>query len=303
LASSAATTVVENWETAPGSRRLLVGLLGRGIQLSRTPAMHEAEGRALGLSYVYTLLDTETMGETAPPLGEVVTFAGHFGFTGFNVTFPYKQEIIPLLDELSEAAEILGSVNTVVFRRGRRIGHNTDMWGFKESFRRGLAGAKRREVLLLGAGGAGAAVAHALLESGVERLLLTDVQVDRAEALASRLRSAGGAQKVEVVSDLANASSHADGIVNATPVGMAKLPGMPIGADLLRPECWVADIVYLPLETELLRAARLRGCRTLSGEGMAVFQAVRAFELFTGLAPDVERMKAAFAGFGREPAT
>jgi shikimate dehydrogenase len=301
LAPTAATSIAENWEMPPSSRRILVGLLGRGIQLSRTPAMHEAEGRAQGLSYVYTLLDTEMMGEIAPPLDELVAFAEHFGFTGFNVTFPYKQEIIPLLDELSGAAAILGSVNTVVLRRGRRTGHNTDMWGFKESFRRGLAGEKRAEVLLLGAGGAGAAVAQALLESGVERLLVCDVQAERAEALASRLL-AGGAQKVEVVSDLAASSSHADGIVNATPVGMAKLPGTPIATDMLRPECWVADIVYLPLETELLREARRRGCRTLSGEGMAVFQAVRAFELFTGLGPDVERMKAAFAAFRSEPA-
>lgn len=303
MASTASTTIAGNWEVSPAARRILVGLLGRGIQLSRTPAMHEAEGRAQGLSYVYTLLDTETMGEGAPPLGELMAFAEHFGFTGFNVTFPYKQEIIPLLDELSEAAEILGSVNTVVLKRGRRIGHNTDMWGFKESFRRGLAGEKHAAVLLLGAGGAGAAVARALLESGVERLLVSDIQGDRAAALASRLLAGGGGtHQVEVVSDLAAAASRADGIVNATPVGMAKLPGMPIAAGMLRPECWVADIVYLPLETELLSEARKRGCRTLSGEGMAVFQAVRAFELFTGLAPDIERMKAAFAAFGSEPA-
>jgi shikimate dehydrogenase len=303
LASTAATAIADDWGMPPDARRILVGLLGRGIQLSRTPAMHEAEGRAQGLSYVYTLLDTEMMGETAPPLDELVTFAEHFGFTGFNVTFPYKQEIIPLLDELSGAAEILGSVNTVVLRRGRRVGHNTDMWGFKESFRRGMAGAKRAEVLLLGAGGAGAAVAHALVESGVEKLLVADLRPDRAEALASRLSTLTRLQKVEVVSDLAAGSLRADGIVNATPVGMAKLPGMPIAADLLRPDCWVADIVYLPLETELLRQARRRGCRTLGGEGMAVFQAVRAFELFTGLGPDVDRMKAAFAAFGSEPAT
>jgi shikimate dehydrogenase len=303
LASTAATAIADDWGMPPDARRILVGLLGRGIQLSRTPAMHEAEGRAQGLSYVYTLLDTEMMGETAPPLDELVTFAEHFGFTGFNVTFPYKQEIIPLLDELSGAAEILGSVNTVVLRRGRRVGHNTDMWGFTESFRRGMAGAKRAEVLLLGAGGAGAAVAHALVESGVEKLLVADLRPDRAEALASRLSTLTRLQKVEVVSDLAAGSRRADGIVNATPVGMAKLPGMPIAVDLLRPDCWVADIVYLPLETELLRQARRRGCRTLGGEGMAVFQAVRAFELFTGLGPDVDRMKAAFAAFGSEPAT
>ena len=90
----------------------------------------------------------------------------------------------------------------------------------------------------------------------------------------------------------------ADGIVNATPVGMAKLPGMPLEPALLRAECWVADIVYFPLETQLLAAARRRGCRTLSGEEMAVHQAARAFELFAGVVPDVGRMRAAFAAGG-----
>ena len=264
--------------------------------------MHEAEGRAQGLSYVYTLLDTEMMGETAPPLDELVTFAEHFGFTGFNVTFPYKQEIIPLLDELSgrprswapSTRSCSGAANASAI---------TPTCGVSEkAFAAGMAGAKRSEALLLGAGGAGAAVAHALLESGVERLLVTDVQT----------RSRGGARitasvvrrraNVEVVSDLAAGSRRADGIVNATPVGMAKLPGMPIAADLLRPECWVADIVYFPLETELLAQARSRGCRTLSGEGMAVFQAVQAFELFTGISPDADRMKTAFAAFSSAPA-
>ena len=235
-------------------------------------------------------------------MADLITFAEHFGFTGFNVTFPYKQEIIPLLDELSEAAEMLGSVNTVVLRDGRRIGHNTDMWGFKESFRRGLAGAERREVLLLGAGGAGAAVAHALLESGVETLLVADVQADRAEALASRLGRPAAPQKVEVVSDLAAASRSRRRHRQRDAGRHGKVAGHAVRRRSAAPRCWVADIVYFPLETELLGTARQRGCRTLSGDGMAVFQAVRAFELFTGLAPDVERMKAAFAAFGSEPA-
>ncbi|RRI05037.1 shikimate dehydrogenase [Mesorhizobium tamadayense] len=287
--------------TASDPRRVLVGLVGRGIQASRTPAMHQAEGRAQGIAYIYRLLDADRMGDGTLRLDDILAFAGHFGFDGLNVTFPYKQEIIPLLDELSEAAEALGSVNTVVLRGGRRIGHNTDLWGFTESFRGGMAGAPRDSVLLLGAGGAGAAVAHAVLQLGVRQLLVGDIVPAKAAALAQRLGSLFGPDRVTAVSDFAAAAQQTDGIVNATPVGMAKLPGIPLDPALLRPECWVADIVYFPLETELLAAARQRGCRTLNGEGMAVHQAARAFELFTGIQPDVDRMKAAFATFGDKP--
>lgn len=298
MTSGAASAVVTKWDAVADPRRFLVGLLGRGIQSSRTPAMHEAEGRANGLTYIYRLLDTDTMAGGPSRLADLVDFAGHLGFDGFNVTFPYKQEIIPLLDEMSDAAQALGSVNTVVLRSGRRVGHNTDMWGFKESFRLGMAHAPRDRVLMIGAGGAGAAVGHALLESGVGALLVADVDTARMTALADRLSSRFGPERVEVAADLAEASQRVDGIVNATPVGMTKLPGMPIDPALLRPDCWVADIVYFPLETELLAEARKRGCRTLAGDGMAVFQAARAFELFTGIAPDVDRMKAVFAAFG-----
>jgi shikimate dehydrogenase len=258
--------------------------------------MHEAEGRALGLSYVYRLLDTDLMREQPDGLGDLIAGAERFGFSGFNVTFPYKQEIIALLDELTPSAEMLGSVNTVVLRRGKRIGHNTDLAGFRQSFERSMADVRREQVLLLGAGGAGAAVGRALLDGGVRRLLIADVDAARAHQLAVRLASpADGA--VEVVTDVVAAARLADGIVNATPVGMAKQPGMPISADLLRPECWVVDIVYFPLETALLSEARRRGCRTLDGSGMAVFQAAQAFELFSGRRPDPQRMAATFAAF------
>lgn len=297
-----ATEAIRTESANARDRAILVGLVGRGIQLSRTPFMHETEGRAQGLSYVYRLLDTDRMGSPPPPLAELLRFAGHFGFSGFNVTFPYKQEILPLLDELSPAARDLGSVNTVVLRDGKRRGHNTDMWGFRESFRRGMAGAETRTVLLLGAGGAGVAVAHALLDLGAGRIIVHDIDPARAEALAARLATRFGAGRAELGGDPGPAARRADGIVNATPVGMAKLPGMPLPAALLRPQHWVADIVYFPLETELLRAARRIGCRTLSGEGMAVWQAVRAFQHFTGVVPDTDRMKAAFAAFDRGPA-
>lgn len=295
------SAVVSNVLNAPASTAtsssVLVGLIGRGIQLSRTPYMHETEGKALNLPYVYRLLDIDRMGDPSPSLADVVHFAENFGFSGFNVTFPYKQEILPLLDELSPAASDIGSVNTVVFRNGKRRGHNTDMWGFRESFRLGMGTAARDRVLMLGAGGAGVAVAYALLDLGVGQLMISDSDHDRAEALAERLGSRFGAQRANAVRNLEDAAAAADGIVNATPVGMAKLPGTPLPISMLRPRHWVADIVYFPLETELLRQARGIGCATLSGEGMAVFQAVRAFEHFTGVAPDVDRMKAAFVAF------
>jgi shikimate dehydrogenase len=298
LASNPASATAVDREKAPDPRRILVGLVGRGIQQSRTPAMHQAEGKARGIAYIYRLLDTDRMSVGTLRLADILAFAGHFGFDGLNVTFPYKQEIIPLLDELSEDADALGSVNTVVLRNGRRIGHNTDMWGFEESFRLGMTGVSQASVLLIGSGGAGAAVAHALLRGGARHLMLSDIDEPRSAALAARLSSRFGGRRVEIVGDLAAAAHHADGIVNATPVGMDKLPGIPIDPSLLRPESWVADIVYFPLETKLLAEARRLGCRTLSGEGMAVHQAARAFELFTGILPDIERMRAAFAAFG-----
>jgi shikimate dehydrogenase len=300
-----AAAVVEKHELDAAPRRVLVGLVGRGIQLSRTPAMHEAEGRGHNLSYVYCLLDTDLtpnrLGVQPINLQGIISYAEFFGFHGLNITFPYKQEIISVLDDLSEAAEVLQSVNTVVLRQGRRIGHNTDMWGFQQSFLSELADVPRGNVLLLGAGGAGAAVAHALLDCGVQKLLISDIVAPRAAILAKRLNSHFGQGRASAVSDMAQSAASADGIVNATPIGMTKIPGLPINPELLRQSCWVADIIYFPIETQLLAEARKRGCRTMSGEGMAIHQAARAFELFTGKAPNVERMRAAFSASTEVP--
>ncbi|HEJ5752053.1 TPA: shikimate dehydrogenase, partial [Pseudomonas aeruginosa] len=141
-------------------------------------------------------------------------------------------------------------------------------------------------------------VAHALLAEGVERLALFDVDPARAQALADNLNQHFGAPRALAGSDLAGALGDAQGLVNTTPVGMAKLPGMPVPAELLRADLWVAEVIYFPLETELLRQARALGCRTLDGGTMAVFQAVKAFELFSGVEADAARMQAHFASLG-----
>lgn len=283
---------VNNGENAtPEARDLRMGLVGRGIQLSRTPAMHEAEAAAQGLRCRYDILDTDA--GTEGDLPDIIDHAEAEGFAGLNVTFPYKQAVIPYLDKLSDAATRVGAVNTIVFRDGARFGHNTDFWGFSESIRRGLPDAAMGCVLLLGAGGAGSALAHALSELGVGRLLIADMRAEAAEELA---RAVG--RGAEPAIDIAGAARIADGIVNATPVGMAKQPGTPIDTNLLEKRHWVADIIYFPLETALLKAAQELGCKTLSGEGMAVFQAVRAFELFTGRPANADRMRETFRRFG-----
>lgn len=272
------------------SSSILVGLVGTGIQASRTPALHEREGTEQGLRYIYKLIDLEMLGLDADALPEILTAAQRLGFAGLNITHPCKQAVIPLLDELSPDAAALGAVNTVVLHGGRRIGHNTDWWGFAESFRRELSDAHVGRVVQFGAGGAGSAVAHALLTLGAGEITIIDTDEGRARKLAAALCDRFGECRASTGTVVADAVARADGIVNTTPVGMAKYPGMPVPADLLCPDLWVVDIVYFPLETALLRQARARGCRTMSGGGMAVFQAVGAFRLFTGLEPDAARM-------------
>lgn len=266
------------------NRSFLVGLIGAGIQGSRSPRMHMEEGAAQGLRYAYELIDLDERREALPQL---LAEAKRRGFSGLNITYPCKQAIIPLLDELSPDARAMHAVNTVVIRDGRLTGHNTDASGFAEGFRRGLPDAPLDRVVLLGAGGAGAAVAHAALKLGVRRLSIFDVDAGRAERLAGKLGA-------EATADLASAMATADGLIHCTPTGMAKTPGLPLDARLIEPRHWVAEIVYFPLETELLRVARAKGCATLDGSGMAVFQAVAAFRLFTGIEPDAQRMMRTF---------
>ncbi|PMV84789.1 MULTISPECIES: shikimate dehydrogenase [unclassified Pseudomonas] len=273
---------------------VLAGLIGAGIQASRTPALHEHEGDAQGLRYLYRLIDLDQLKLDSSALPDLLMAAERMNFTGLNITFPCKQAIIPLLDELSPEARGIGAVNTVVLKDGKRIGHNTDCLGFAEGFRRGLKDVARERVVQMGAGGAGAAVAHALLSEGVQLLSIFDVEISRAQSLANNLNQHFGAGRAVAGHDLPSTLGQADGLVNTTPMGMKKLPGMPVPVELLRAELWVAEIVYFPLETELLRNARALGCRTLDGGNMAVFQAVKAFELFSGVVPDAQRMLAHF---------
>ena len=259
--------------------------------------MHKAEGEALGLDYEYRLIDTCRFSGRGPQLNELLDAFESGGFVGLNITHPFKRSAMEWVDEVSKNASVVGAINTIVFRNGRRYGHNTDCWGFEQAFCREMASSPRGSVLLIGAGGAGGAVAKALLDQGVEKLLISDTNAASAAALADRMARYAEPDRIDRAPDLVAAAKIVDGIVNATPLGMAGHPGCPIEPLLLRPDHWVADVVYLPLETELLRRAREVGCAIMSGSGMAIFQAVRAFELFTGCEADAGRMRSTFNGF------
>ena len=275
--------------------RYLTGLIGRDIQASLSPMLHESEGDAQGLRLIYRLFDLAADGMGVEDLPRLLDALQLAGFAGVNVTHPYKQAITAHLDELSPQAQQIGSVNTVVFSAGRRIGYNTDIYGFAQNLRAGLSpDARLGRGVQMGAGGAGAATAHALMELGVGELTLFDPAQQRARELAAALNAVHGAGRAIVGDDLPASVAAADGIVNATPIGMKGYPGSAIPQPLLRPALWVTDIVYFPLETQLLHDAREAGCATLDGSGMTVYQAVRAFEHFTGRAADPQRMSRNF---------
>jgi len=294
LAPSDDQRITAAFEALPQAK-LRAALIGGGIQESRTPWMHMAEGARLGLDYSYALIDFDALGLAEAALGEVLTAAARHGLVGLNVTHPFKQSIIPHLDELSAEAAAIGAVNTVVFDAGRSIGHNTDCWGFAEAFRSAMQDARLDRVLLIGAGGAGKAVARALCDLGARHIDILDLDPERSATLAANLNSAPRAHHAAVAHDVEEAARLATGLVNTTPVGMTKYPGLPIPPEALRPDLWVADIIYFPETTALLTAATAAGSRAMAGRGMAVFQAVRAFELITGRQADAQAMFRHFA--------
>jgi len=273
---------------------LLCGLIGAGIQRSLSPALQQDEARQHGLRLHYQLIDLDASSRGTAALPTLIDAARLMCFAGLNITYPCKQLVIPLLDAVSDEAEAIGAVNTVVRRGDRLVGHNTDGSGWSWGFRRALPGADLSCVVLLGAGGAGSACADAVLRLGAARLVIVDQDAPRAAALAARLNAHLGGGRASASTDLRATLQGASGLIHATPTGMAALPGLPLHEDWLRPTMWVSEVVYVPLETALLKTARRVGCATVDGGHMNVGQAIGAFKLFTGLDADAARMDAHF---------
>jgi shikimate dehydrogenase len=267
----------------------LTGLIGAPIAHSAAPAMHEQAAHALGVRYHYHLI--EVAGAGREELRALLDGVRRLGFAGVNVTFPYKEAVIDLLDELSPTAAAIGAVNTVVVREDRLVGYNTDTTGFARAVSHLVEGAGQGAVALIGAGGVGKAIAFALAARRVAELIIFDSDRTKAAHLARQLQ---GHQRIRMADSIEDALRDAVGMVNATPVGMLPNRDTPVPETLLHRGLWVADAVYSPLWTPLLTAAKAKGASVMTGRDLAIYQAADAFELFTGLKPSTVEMGNAF---------
>ena len=271
-----------------GKTRLLA-VIGAPIGHSLSPIIQNAALHAAGLDYVYTALPVR-----ADALASAVRGLRDAGIAGFNVTIPFKTEIIPLLDALSEDARRIHAVNTVVIEDGRMVGHNTDVAGFLAGFaERGIA-LTGKNAVLIGAGGAARAALWGLLRSGISSVVIGVRNASKGAALAADFAADGDVRAVSFDdSAWIAACSDADLVVQTTPLGMTphteEMP--PVDAAVINPSAVVYDLIYTPAETRFLREARARGCETINGETMLVAQGAEAFHLWTGIRPDVELMK------------
>lgn len=255
------------------------GLIGNPVGHSVSPPMHEAAYAELGMDASYVAFE--------PPVDEIaaaIDGAETLGIAGLNVTIPFKQDVLELV-EADPLAERIGAVNTIEFRAdGEPVGYNTDAVGVTRSFDHHGVDLDGRTAVIVGAGGAGRAAAFALSDAGCE-VHIANRTVDKAIDLASQVPHASGGSLDTLESQLAEASI----LLNATSVGMES-DETPVSSELLHEGLTVLDAVYAPLETRLLREASEAGADTIDGAWMLLFQGVEAFELWTGREGPVDAM-------------
>lgn len=274
------------------SGRYRVGLLGHGIGESLTPPMHEREAGRLGLDYRYETHDY--LHDPDVDIGAELDRLEAEGYAAVNVTHPFKVQVLEHVDQPSEVVQRIGSANLVLLGGAGRQAHNTDCTGFRAGLEEFLGDRPRGRVLQVGAGGAGLATAYSLLAMGFDELVVHDLHESAADDLVQRFAVEGGSRLRTTAGDLARWIGGVDGVVHVTPVGMVQHPGTAFDPADVAPTAWVAEVVYRPLETELVRRARSRGLATLDGGAMAVGQAVDSLRLITGREPDRARMTAHF---------
>ena len=268
----------------------LAALVGWPVGHSVSPAMQNAAYEAMGIDGLYLPLQS-------PPesLTEGIRALETFGFMGCNVTIPHKKNVMELMDELDDSAKACGAVNTILFRDGKMKGFNTDGVGFVRGMReKGSFDPKGKIGFIIGAGGAALGVAFALASAGTKTLLI----LNRTEATGVKLAAAlndkypGIAEAYALnASNAAAALKRADYVVNTTQIGMSpKDDGVPIDTSLLESRHFVSDVVYNPLETRLLKEAKAKGCATMNGIWMLVYQGIEAIRIWTGEEADAEIM-------------
>lgn len=267
----------------------LTGIIGYPIEHTLSPQLHNAAFQALNLNWLYLPFSVKP-----EAVKEAVFGFKALNFAGFNVTLPHKQAVAELVDALSPEAELAGAVNTVKINEGKLVGYNTDIGGFLASLKEiGLQPAGKT-ALLIGAGGAGLAVAVALAQAQIKKVVILNRTVKKAENLRRKLSNlAIEALCLADFKEAVDLREEIELVVNATSVGMAANPGLPVPVELITEKQLVYDLIYTPVETELIKLAKSKGCRTLNGLSMLVHQGALAFQIWTEKPAPIETMKKA----------
>lgn len=265
-----------------------LGLIGDNIARSQSPRLHVEAGRLCGLDLTYERLIPHDLGRS---FDEVFQHCLDEGFRGINVTYPYKEEVVPRLTVPDPATAAIRACNTVLFGTGRPVGYNTDHSGFIAAFRARFGAASPGRVAMIGAGGVGKAIAFGLTGLGVQELRIFDRDSEKADGLAAAVTASSSDIKLVVAMTVDEAVAEADGLINCTPLGMTGYAGSPIPANLMTGACWAFDAVYTPVDTNFLCDAQRAGLEVMSGYELFFHQGVDAFRLFTGLDVDTVRLR------------
>ncbi|MDI6689420.1 MAG: shikimate dehydrogenase [Actinomycetota bacterium] len=271
----------------------LTGIIGYPLRYTLSPVLHNAAFQHLSLNWCYVPLPVER-----PLLHQALEGIKALNFVGINVTMPYKEEVIPFLDEIASYARIVGAVNTIHVKGNRLIGYNTDGRGFLASLQRDAKfDPKGKNILIVGAGGAARSIAVSLALAGANYIAILNRTLERAHSLGQLLQENFPSCEVEAMdfeADLSYVFLKAEVVINATPVGMDPKSGeLPFPVELLKPKHLVCDLIYKPRETLLLKLAKEKGARTLGGLGMLLHQGAAAFEIWTNLEPPIAVMRKA----------
>jgi len=273
-------------------KTLIYGIVGHPVEHTFSPGMHNSAFKKLGMDACYVPF-------AVPPgnLEDAMRAVVPLGLRGLNVTVPHKERVLAYLDELSEEAGLIGAVNTIEVRKGRLIGHNTDGRGFLRSLRKhGRLDPKGKIFLFIGSGGAARAVSFSLALAGAAAIFFRDIDARKALLLANDIREKTGVPSLTIGHEkLPKYAAAADCLINASPLGLKRTDPLPMPAKLIEKRHLVCDLVYNPPETALLKIAKKRGAKILSGLGMLLYQGVIAFEIWTGGEAPVLVMKNALA--------
>lgn len=267
---------------------LQLGLIGDNIKHSQSPRLHRLAGMQNGLTVAYDLLVPAKTKET---FEQIFSRCKNNDFRGINVTYPYKERVVPTLQIDDPLVRAIGAANTVVFGSNGPTGYNTDYTGFMAAYARVRHNAETGPVLLIGTGGVGRAVAFALIALGTKDLRLVDHDLHKAQILAKALRHAAPDIQVTLSDNPSHAALGAVGLINCTPVGMIGNEGTPLPHDSMRNAEWAFDAVYTPVHTEFLNAAKANGLVIISGWELFFFQGVHAWSIFSNLTADEDLLR------------